>query len=50
MTGKRLWNAKMEAMSEEELDGVRVRKSGKQLAYVYEKSEFCRTRVGELQP
>ena len=47
MVEKKLWNEKMETLSREEIERVRLRKLRKQLKYCYTHSEFYRRKFDE---
>lgn len=48
MIGKRVWNEKMETLSREEVERVRLRRLKKQLKYCYTHSEFYRRKFEEV--
>lgn len=48
MIGKRVWNEKMETLSREEIERVRLRRLKKQLKYCYTHSEFYRRKFEEV--
>ncbi len=48
MIGKRVWNEKMETLSREEVERVRLRRLRKQLKYCYTQSEFYKRKFEEI--
>jgi phenylacetate-CoA ligase len=48
MIGKRVWNEKMETLSREEVERVRLRRLKKQLKYCYTQSEFYKRKFEEV--
>ncbi|MGB9627492.1 MAG: phenylacetate--CoA ligase family protein [Thermodesulfobacteriota bacterium] len=48
MIGKKVWNEKMETLSRQEIERVRLRRLRKQLKYCYTHSEFYRRKFKEV--
>ena len=48
MPEKQVWNEKMETLSREEVERVRLRRLRKQLKYCYTRSEFYRRKFDEV--